>query len=210
MIDPKNDVRSVFGCTELPDALFYAFDIALRFELGGEAVSTTRPIKRFIQAFERANAVASDLFAQSSVWLLISTHGEASPPKKYLKPFKTIGLSRSDFTDLWSVAQNDADHIEEFGEDLYRHWVGTELRSPELIKQALWLALGAEIGIRPASNASLFFVDFENRIVLHPYDDRGMDVIAMRKEALADLYWSRQSWLLEYQIDHMKTVFEGA
>ena len=210
MIDPKKEIEAVFGCAELPHGLFYEFEAALRFELGGEGVSTKRPIKRFIQAFERAEAVAADLFARSSVWLLSSTFGEASPPKKHLKPFKAIGLSRNDFTDLGAIAQNDADHIEEFGADLYRHWAGTVLESPDLIKEALWLALGSELGIRPAASASLYFVDFENRIVLHPYDDRGMDVIAMQREALSDLYRSRHSWLLEYDMARMKTVFEVA
>ncbi|MEM7546626.1 MAG: DUF3885 domain-containing protein [Pseudomonadota bacterium] len=210
MIDLKKEIESVFGHVELPYGLFYEFDFALRFELGGEGVSTRRPIRRFIQAFERAEAVAADLFERSSVWLLSSTYGEASPPKKHFKLFKTIGLSRSDFTDLGAVAQNDADHIEEFGKDRYRHWAGTLLDSPDLIKEAIWLALGAELGIRPAANARLYFADFEKQIVLHPYDDRGMDVIAMRKEALSDLYRSRHSWLLEYHMASMKTVFEEA
>ena len=210
MIDPKKEIETVFGCTELPHGLFYEFEAALRFELGGEDVSTKRPIKRFIQAFERADAVAAELFARSSVWLLSSTFGDASPPKKHLKPFKTIGLSRSVFADFGAVAQNDADHIEEFGEDRYRHWAGTLLGDPDLIKEALWLALGSELGIRPAANASLYFVDFENQIVLHPYDDRGMDVIATRREPLSDLYRSRHSWLLEYDMARMRTVFEEA
>lgn len=209
MIDLKNDIASIFGCTELPHGLFYEFEVALRFELGGEGVCSTRPIRRFVQAFERADAVAADLFARSSVWLLSSAFGEANLPKKHLKPFKAIGLSQSDFTDLGAVAQNEADHIEEFGEDLYRHWAGTVLESPDLIREALWLSLGSELGIRPAANASLYFVDFENRIVLHPYDDRGMDVIAMHRDALSDLYWSRHSWLLEYDMARMKSVFEG-
>ncbi|WP_299869699.1 DUF3885 domain-containing protein [uncultured Roseobacter sp.] len=84
------------------------------------------------------------------------------------------------------------------------------LDSPDLIKEALWLALGSELGIRPAATGSLYFVDFENRIVLHPYGDRGMDVIAMRREALSDLYRSRDSWLLEHDMARMKTLFEEA
>lgn len=141
MIEPKNEIESVFGCAELPHGLFYEFEAALRFELGGQGVSTKRPIKRFIQAFERAEAVAAELFERLFVWLLSSTFGEASPPKKHLKPFKVIGLPRSDFADLGAVAQNDADHIEEFGEDLYRHWAGALLYDPDLIKEALWLAV---------------------------------------------------------------------
>ncbi|WP_051927633.1 DUF3885 domain-containing protein [Ruegeria halocynthiae] len=208
MIDPKKEIESVFGCAELPHGLFYEFEMALRFELGGEDVSTDRSIKRFIQAFERADAVAADLFAQSSVWLVSSTFGGASPPKEHLKPYETIGLSRSDFIDLGAVAQKDDDNIEEFGSDLYRHWAAVSLAGPDLVREVLWLALGSELGIRPAVSASLYFVDFDNQIALHPYDDRGLDVITMRREALLDLYWSRHSWLLDFDMPRMKVAFE--
>lgn len=125
MFDLKREIEAVFGCAELPHALFYQFEVALRFELGGENVGSERPIKRFIQAFERAETIAADLFTQSSVWLLSSSFGEAGSLKKNLKPFKTIGLSPRDFIDLGAVAQNDTDHIEEFGEDFYRLWGAT-------------------------------------------------------------------------------------
>nr|WP_280818068.1 DUF3885 domain-containing protein [Zongyanglinia huanghaiensis] len=73
----------------------------------------------------------------------------------------------------------------------------------------MWLALGCELGIRPASFADIYFVDFKKGIVLYAYDDRGMDVSAVRKEDLMSLYKNRNSWLLEYGFDEMKTVFEG-
>ncbi|WP_170572681.1 DUF3885 domain-containing protein [Ruegeria atlantica] len=208
MIDPLKEIEAVFGYSELPHGLFYEFDTALRFELGGEAVGAGRPIKRFIQAFERADAVAADLFAQSSVWLLSSAHSDVISSKEHLEPYRTIGLSQSDFIELGAVAQNDLDHIEEFGGDLYRHWAAVLLEDPELIREALWLALGSELAIRPAINGSLYLVDFEKQIVLHPFDDCGMDVIATRKEVLADLYQSRHSWLLDYDMARMKMTFE--
>lgn len=209
MFDPGKEIESVFGCAELPHGLFYAFGAALRFELGGKGIGPDRPIQRFIQAFERAETIAADLFAQSPVWLLSSTFGGTRPPKRRLTPFKAIGLRQSDFITLGAVAQNDAEHREEFGEDCYRHWTAALLEGPDAIKAALWLALGAELGIRPAARAHLYFVDFENQTVLHPYDDRGMDVIATRKDALADLYWSRHDWLLDYDMARMRVVFEG-
>lgn len=211
MKDPTEEmIRSAFGCAELPHGLFYEFDVALRFELGGNGVSTDRPIKRFIQAFERAVSVAAELFSNASVWLLTSAYGDAIPSKELLKPYKNIGLSPSDSIDHWAVAQNDNDHIQEFGSDIYRHWAALPLESPDLIREALWLALGSELGIQPTVHASLYFVDFDNQVILHPYDDRGMDVIATRKEALVGLYRSRHSWLLDHDKKRMKMVFEKA
>lgn len=208
MVDPKTALRSVFGCDELPLALFYEFDTALRFELGGEDTSTDRPIKRFIQAFERAEAIAADVFAQSSVWLLSATFGQATPPEDPWQAFDVIGLTQQDFTDLGAVAQNVADPDDPLDEDLYRHWIATPLTNPELIKEVLWLALGTELGVRPTIAARVYLVDFDNQIVLHPYDDRGMDVIATRKDALSGLYRKRYAWLLRHDLARMEAVFE--
>jgi hypothetical protein len=54
--------ESDFTLAEFPHGMFYKFDIGLRFELGGEENPTSRPLKRFAQAFSRADAVSSSLF----------------------------------------------------------------------------------------------------------------------------------------------------
>jgi len=43
-----------------------------------------------------------------------------------------------------------------------------------------------------------FLVDFDRDILLHVYDDRGVDVTALDRATLLPLYRSRAEWLLDY------------
>ena len=201
---------SKFTLTEFPHAIFYEFDIGLRFELGGEENPTARPLRRFAQAFSRADAVSSAVFENSSsLWLLSYTYGTELPAKKRLKPYKICGLSKSSFEYLGATPQHDNDHIDAFGSDLYRHCDAAKLVDKAQLQEVLWLTLGSELGIRPTVHAGIYIVDFDRSIALHPYDDRGMDVVSMDKESLAHLYDKHRSWLLEHDVPKMKATFEG-
>ncbi len=211
MVNVIQQFESAFTCDEFPHAMFYEFEIGLRFELGGEEVSTSRPIKRFIQAFERADAVSSELFEKSkSLWLLSSSYSDDLPKKKRLKPFKLCGIRSASFRYLGATPQQDENQSKELGSDLYRHWDAAELDGRDRLREVLWLALGSELGVRPTVQAKIYIVDFEKNIALHPYDDRGMDVVSMDKEYLSDLYETHKSWLLEYDISRMRAVFESS
>ncbi|MFV1528941.1 MULTISPECIES: DUF3885 domain-containing protein [unclassified Phaeobacter] len=202
--------ESDFTLAEFPHGMFYKFDIGLRFELGGEGSPTSRPLKRFAQAFSRADAVSSSLFNKSSsLWLLSSTYGTERPAKRRLKPYKLCGLTKSSFEYLGATPQKDSDHVDAPGSDLFRHWDVAKLVDKEQLREVLWLTLGSELGIKPTVHADTYIVDFEKSIALHPYDDRGMDVVSMDKENLAHLYDDHKSWLLEHDASRMKAVFEG-
>lgn len=202
--------KTDFTPAEFPHGMFYNCDIGLRFELGGEENSTSRPLKRFAQALSRADAVSSSVFSKSSsVWLLSSTYGTELPAKKRLKPYKFCGLTKSSFEYLGATPQLDNNHIQTFGSDLYRHWDVAKLADIGQLHEVLWLTLGSELGIKPTVYADIYIVDFEKSIALHPYDDRGMDVVSMDEENLAHLYDKHKSWLLEYDATQMKAKFES-
>lgn len=203
-------VSSNFECEELPSAAFYHFDFALRFELGGEGNSTKRPLKRFIQAFDRARKITKFVFKDTpSIWILTANFTSESPSKKPLKSFRHCGFSKSDFVHFCSTPQNDKEYIKAFGTDLYRHWFAAKLKKNRQLDEVLWLALGAELGILPAVRPEVYIVDFDRKVLLYPYDDRGMDVIAMNKQTLLPLYAKRKSWLLEYDMPQMAATFES-
>lgn len=209
MTDVLDTFDHSFNCSEFPHAIFYKFEYALRFELGGEGVSTLRPLKRIIQAFDRAKFVAAELFNESqSVWMLTSEYCGAVPRGKRLKPYKSCGLKRKDFQYLGSVSQRENPDVDNEDGEVFRHWDAVELADQGQLNEVMWLALGGELGIRPASFAAIYFVDFAKGLVLHPYDDRGMDVAALCKEDLASLYSARKDWLLEYNREEIKALFE--
>lgn len=198
-----------FTCRVFPHAMFYEFEIGLRFELADDFVSGRMPIKRFIQAFERARKISASLFGNAnSLWVLVATYGDDKPDKGRLKPFEFCDIGSDKFQYLGSVAHCDSDHVESFGSDVYRHWDALKLDGYDRLDEVLWLALGRELGLQPSVMSEIYIVDFENSVALHPYDDRGMDVVAMDVNVLKVLYAEYYSWLLKYDLKRMQTTFD--
>lgn len=209
MTDILEPFDHTFPCTEFPHALFYEWDNVLRFELGGEDVPTSRPLKRFNQAMHRAHAVAEVLFQKTeALWLLTSYYGEKPNPKKRLKPLKHCGLEPAKTVHLGAVAQNDTDYFTEFGRDHFRFWDAIQLTEKSQLHEVLWLTLAAELGIRPRLTTDVYFVDFDHNLVLHPYDDRGMDVADVTKEALRPAFRDFGPWILEWNRPEIQAHFE--
>lgn len=207
------DIQEKFGIDEVPHGLFYNFDHALRFELGGEEFGTDRPMRRFLRAHERANIVARSFFEKSSeIFVLLSSYGTEQPDKTRLKPLKLCGIRRSDFRYLGKTAQCDGDHIKEFGSDLFHHMDVAKLDDKRMISEILWLGIATEMGIEPRfkGGASAYIMDVENGLILHLYDDRGMDIVSVQKAAAAEIYTRYNDWLLGYDIARMTNVFGQA
>jgi len=203
-------IQTKFGVNELPHGMFYEFQYALRFELGGREFGTDRPIRRFLQAHERANAVAQSFFGKSSeIHVLLSSYGSGKSDRKRLKPFKFCGIERSEFCFLSRTAQQDEDHIAEFGDDIYRYWDIVKLDDKKAISEILWLGTASELGINPRFRRSseAYIVDIENGLALHLYDDRGMDIVSIQKSATAEIYAKHIDWLFDYDIERMTQTF---
>lgn len=81
-----------------------------------------------------------------------------------------------------------------------------EIESAKLEK-ILFGKLGAELGIRPTYSAGLYLYDLELGILVHPYDDRGMDVVGPNRELMQELYDKYTHWLLEYDRERMDKWF---
>ncbi len=180
--------------------MFYHFEYALRIELGGERFGADRPIRRFLQAHERANVISQSLFENSSeIFLLLSTYGRKNPDRKRLTPLRLCGMKRNEFKYVGGTPQRDQDHIAEFGADLYRHWDIAEVKDKQSISDILWMGIASELAITPSFRGTLaYLVDVSSGLVLHVYDDRGMDVAAMANEPLKGLFRTYRDWMLEH------------
>lgn len=198
-----------FDFQEIPHAMFYELEHALRFELGGEEFGMDRPMRRFIQAHERANAVAQSLFKTSpEVFVFLSVYGDYQPDKKCLKSLKACGMKRRNFEYVDCIPQLDEDRIAEFGSDLYRHWYVAKLKDKQTISEILWLAIASQMPIEPSfSGLDAYLVDVSNGLILHAYDDRGMDVAATKDAPLKNLFTTYHAWLLENGLPDMIAMF---
>jgi hypothetical protein len=61
---------------------------------------------------------------------------------------------------------------------------------------------------RPRVYDRIYFVDPERHVILHMYDDRGMDVIARDRATLQPLYSKFGDWILEHDRSQIDRTFQ--
>jgi hypothetical protein len=61
----------------------------------------------------------------------------------------------------------------------------------------------------PQLKGNIFFIDPEKHLILHMYDDRGLDVIATNPTALQHIYSVCNDWILDYDRDRIDDTVAG-
>ena len=188
---------------------FRASAFRLRFELGGEVHSSDEPIARFSQAFGRARSIARGIFQNGVQPLAIvgtwpdSRTDAFAPAKDGFAELSAMGFRLPPIAEWQAAPKDDLDDDSEpwtwRAFDIAGNWRACDV--------LIWAAISYELAIRPKAPVKSYFVDFETAVMLDVYDDRGMDVIAIRRESLLDLYRSRDGWLLDYDRPRMMGVF---
>lgn len=181
-----------------PHALFYHFDNALRFELAGDLQGT---VPRFLKASERASTIASALLTdRPDLACLLSYFSETEAPEGRYFSDETLASFAIDPASITHLGGQRST-----GDEMFRQWV--QIDPAPATEVVLWSAIGADLGIGPNLPGRPYLMDFERRLIVHPYDDRGMDVVAMDRETLLPLYRQFGSWLLDHDRDRMDEVF---
>lgn len=166
-----------------------------------EAVGT-----RFLQAFDRARAIARALFANSGMLTAVAPHYGYDWPARHRARWQDT-LNELGFTMPFDGCDRTrADDDPELFCDWYSADFGNDL---VLIDALLWANIARELGVTPKARwlPRVFIVDFERRLILFAYDDRGMDVIAMAREPLQPIYDQFGDWLLDYDRARMDERF---
>ncbi|MEO9635844.1 MAG: DUF3885 domain-containing protein [Parasphingorhabdus sp.] len=203
------ELEAAFGVRELPHAIFYNFPWGLRFDLSDvETSSGTKHIERFLDSLKRAKIITHGCLEHSqNLTVLFSHHGPKAPvpaTTRAISQLEAIGFDGSRLGYLGAVRQDD-----EFEDQSYRHWYSCRLASePAEIDKLLWNCIAEDMGVEPyAEWADIHFVDFDKRMIVHVYDDRGMDVIAMDKGTIKPFYSKFNDWLLDYDREKMDQQF---
>jgi hypothetical protein len=178
----------------------------LRFELGGEDLSHEgQSVPRFIRAFDRARQVADAVFAESLIGAVV---GCSLPQNKKLFPpegdgFRALGDVGFDAVTSaeWRAPRYKAD-----GACCWRYFeIGADRLQRDIL---LWCSVGAEMAVRPRVPLTIYLIDPARRIMMHVYDDRGMDVSAVLPNVLTPAYVAFDHWLLAYDRPRMAQVFK--
>jgi len=189
-------------------ALFYNFPGGLRFELseGGS------PLDQVLTALRKASEICSDVFAQEAS---IQVHlQKCSPSSRFqlrhtLRELELAGLSIPRCREIW-VEQGATEEQHEGDDEEF--WINLAFEVPKAkLQSLLWCAFATDFGsLHPNPHCLVYLINPEQEIIVHPYDDRGMDVIGGKKAPLQKLYDSHKAWLLQYDIEAMNRTFSGS
>lgn len=206
---PIDRILGTFGWRGFPDALFYEAAHGLRFDLGGDL--PMGPL-RFLQAIDRARTVAEAVF-EGSVQLtaVVGHYGGERRSRRDLASFmrlREIGFDHP-FGLPDKVPQGDEGHIAEFGEDLCQYWYAADFPNNRAgLSALLWTSVAREMPITPKARwLDVYIADFDRGLVLHAYDDRGMDVVATQRGLIEPLYRSFNAWLLGHDREAIEEKF---
>ncbi len=207
-----------FSDIKLEKPLFYNCDIGIRFEIGPENIPLWKDSDRmninpkyFEEALKRALSIFNTLFDESdnlSIAYQIYSDGRRKIRKgNYL--FKQID-------DLESKKVENSDHRDiymdtiDFKRQCWRRVTISNLKTSDVkIGNILEAMINTDFSIQqPSLPGECFFINHDKCIVLNLYDDRGMDVIASDKKALAALYKTHNSWILDYDREKIDAVFK--
>ena len=192
------ELHGVFGPHAFGPGLFYAHEPALRFELSQHGPR----VDLFTQAYDRAREVAEFVFRDTARPVLVVSGYGAERPLRALGVFRSLrecGIPLARPRAWWTEPAEEG-----FVEP--RLFVSFPLEKT-VLHRVLWGALAADLGVRPRLECLVYLADPERGVLLHPYDDRGMDVIGPNRELLSLLFHRFRHYLLEYDLRRMEGFF---
>ncbi|MFZ6798287.1 DUF3885 domain-containing protein [Undibacterium sp. Di24W] len=207
-MNPKisRSIEDIFGIQVCGDALFYAHPDGLRFELseGGE------PLEQVLTALRKASLICEDLFDavdSLTVCLRRFAGNDKFALRKVLRELKNAGIAIPEEREIWF---DPVPFEDRFDEDIEEWWISLAFQLPTTKLQSLfWCAFTVDFpSLHPNPRCDIYIFNFKDRVLVHPYDDRGMDIIGPNKEFLRKLYVKHNSLLLDYDRARMSKSFE--
>ncbi|MGA3344492.1 MAG: DUF3885 domain-containing protein [Terracidiphilus sp.] len=171
---------SHFGRVDFGGDLFEQWPVGIRFEIGIEQVDRAAQLFNF--AFSKARACV--LVSQD--WT-----DDGNPAQRYTPFFKTPGIFRTEATQFQTV------EVSPFEETGYRlTWTCALLQDFDAARMFQAIANREQPGF-PKISSGVYVIDPSARIIMHMYDDRGLDVIATELPTLRSMFERFSEWILE-------------
>lgn len=181
---------------------------SLRFELGGDFSNLHEPVRRFTQAYDRARTVAEWVFRGTKrltavvMWIEEPSGLSGLPREIGITSLASVGFDTSQPTRSWEGLPPWLD-----GEDPETnrcHWAAFDLSSCRSQSDILlWCSIADEMPVEPDAAVVSYLLDPDAGLLLHVYDDRGMDLTGLSAESVAPAYREFDRWLLDYDRERM-------
>ncbi|USX15094.1 DUF3885 domain-containing protein [Oxalobacteraceae bacterium OTU3CAMAD1] len=163
-----------------------------------------------LTALRKATAICNDVFDREEN-ILVHLQAFASTSRfglrQLLRDLQVAGIIVPERREFWLEG---ADPVEEPEDGEGNCWVNCAFEvAVSKLQNLLWCAVATDFGssLAPNPRCRVYLLNLNREIVVHPYDDRGMDVISLHTSALAELYERHIGLLLDYDMEAMQQTF---
>jgi len=184
--------------------LFYNCKYGIRFEIGIEDIydKDMTPRKEYIEnALSRVMAIYNS-GVKNPALLMWEVYPESEEDKnnfEILFSNKIIPiLPQEEFSQFIDIDDNIIKQTQLF-------W---DLKKSKIPMNKIFCEIiFGDIGGSKEFVSSVYIFDIENHTILHPYDDRGVDIVAYNKNTLTSIYQKLNSWILDYDRKQIDKTF---
>lgn len=196
----------LFGLNSFKHPIFYHCHTGIRFEIGvGDVYDNDRtPSKEYIEnALNRAMTIYNNGIKCPSilVWEVYPQNNEEKHNFQIIFQEKIASILPQEECSQDIKVDGNTVKITEFYWDLKKSKIPMEKVFREII-------LGDLGGVQEFVS-SVYLFDIENHVMLHLYDDRGLDIVAHDKNTLMPLYQKLNTWILDYDREQIDKIFFG-
>ncbi|CAN7499090.1 DUF3885 domain-containing protein [Paenibacillus sp. LjRoot153] len=210
--DFQDYMRSNLHGMSLDPPLFYNSDIGIRFELGIPYRGIEDPAY-FETVKKRSVTLFESLFSESDEMYIVRRTFETKPPYVLINPDGVNVFVKYVDTEIAKqvICYEEVPDYDEDTNQLSGYFKSYSLLcrvkkvdykgTLEAIGYADFPSKGNYISDR------IYFIHPKKNIVFHMYDDRGLDIVAVRTEDLMKLYSDFNDWILDYDREKIDRIF---
>ncbi len=208
----RDFIRNNFQSLRLRKPLFYSYDFGLRFNL---QIGEFNSEEYFLEVIKRATQIFETAFNESDKVFFIMMD--------YKHKRRKIRFSNFAFKQIKNLQNSDIIFTKE--NRIYEPNDKLDIRNVAIVKtevcsinysQILTAIGNTDFGGRQPrleqnyyfSSKELYFINIDKKLILHMYDDRGLDIIATNIETLRPIYSKHLNWLLDYDRESIEKQFK--
>lgn len=194
----------LLGLNSLKHPIFYNCHYGIRFEIGvGDVYNKDMtPRKEYVEnALIRAMTIYNKGIKSPAIlmWEVYPQSEEDKSNFNILFSRKIIPISPQEEFSLYMDIDNDIVEQTRLYWDIKKSKVPMEKVFREII-------LG-DLGGSEEFISSIYLFDIENHVMLHLYDDRGLDIVGYDKNTLIPIYQELNKWILDYYRKQIDKIF---
>lgn len=212
LADIFSNALHVIGMRELKHPIFYNAPIGIRFEIGGNenvylnsgnADECTVNPEYISASLNRAKTIYENLPHSPSIMRIDGyVHDETAVPNVISSVCKATEFPQPHEQTVVSFQWDEDDEIIS---QIQLYWdLKRIIFSPEKLLQEI---IKADIGGHSMLVSNVYFMNADDFVLFHLYDDRGADLVAADKELLRPIFKRFNKWILDYDKEQINKIF---